>query len=226
MKICELQTLEKPRERLINYGAENISNEELLAIVLKCGIKNINSKELANLIIKNFNGIENLKNVSINKLSEIKGIGITKASQVLAALELGRRVYYVKNKNNVKISSTTELFNIYRSEFDYTKQEKFCAVYLDAKKKVIKFKTLFKGTLDKSTVHPREVFKEALLLSASAVIVMHNHPSGDVTPSTEDIEITNSLISSGEMLGIKLLDHIIFGNNFYYSFYEKMNKNK
>ena len=105
-------------------------------------------------------------------------------------------------------------------------QEKFCALYLDTKKNVISFKTLFKGTLDKSIVHPREVFKEAILLSASAIIVMHNHPSGDVTPSKQDIEITNSLIYTGNMLGIKLVDHIIFGKDRFYSFYENMHNTK
>lgn len=226
MIIKEMQHYEKPRERLMNYGVESLSNEELLAIILKCGTKNISSKELASKILKEANGIENLKDVGIRKLSNIKGIGTVKSCQVLASLELGKRVYYVKNKNNVKMNSTTEIFNTYKSEFDSVKQEKFCALYLDTKKNIIKFKTLFKGTLDKSTVHPREIFKEALLLSAASVIVMHNHPSGEASPSIEDIEITNTLISSGEMIGIKLIDHVIFGNNSYYSFYENMNKNK
>lgn len=224
MKIKEMQNLEKPRERLMNYGAQNLSNEELIAIIIKCGTKNINSKELASKILNEMGGIDNFDNIRINKISSIKGIGKAKACQILASLELGRRVYYVKSKENIKAASTTDIYSLYRSEFDKDLQEKFCAIYLDTKKNVIRFKTLFKGTLDKSTVHPREIFKEALLLSASSVIVMHNHPSGDINPSIEDIEITNSLIKSGEMLGIKLVDHIIFGNNAYYSFYESMNK--
>lgn len=226
MKINQMQVYERPRERLMSYGVEYLSNEELIAIILKCGTKNISSKDLGNIIIKEMNGLENLKYASINKLSEIKGIGKAKASQLLASIELGRRVYYIKNKNNLKVNSTTEIYEKYKCEFDELKQEKFCALYLDTKKNIIEFKTLFKGTLDKTTVHPREVFKEALLLSASAIICMHNHPSGDITPSIEDIEITNSLINSGNMMGIKLLDHMIFGNNKYYSFYENMNKIK
>ncbi len=226
MKIKQMQEYERPRERLESYGVEYLSNEELIAIILKCGTKNISSKELGSIIIKEMNGIENLKDASINKLSKIKGIGKVKAIQLISAIELGRRVHYIKNKNHIKINSSSEAYEKYKSEFSALKQEKFSALYLDTKKNVIKFKTLFKGTLDKTTVHPREVFKEALLVSASAVICMHNHPSGDTTPSIEDVEITNSLISSGDMLGIKLLDHMIFGINKYYSFYESMNKSK
>lgn len=211
---------EKPRERLINYGVKNLSNNELISIILKCGTKNISSKDLADKILKEAKSIENLKDIKINTLNKIKGIGTVKACQLLASIELGRRVYYVKNIGNIVINSTTSVFETYKSEFNNTNQEKFCALYLDTKKNVISFKTLFKGTLDKSIVHPREVFREAILLSASAVIVMHNHPSGDVTPSNQDIEITNSLIYAGNMLGIKLVDHVIFGKDKFYSFYE------
>ena len=218
--------LEKPRERLINYGVKNLSNNELISIILKCGTRNISSKDLADEILKESKSIENLKDIKISTLNKIKGIGTVKACQLLASIELGRRVYYVKNIGNIIINSTTTVFETYKSEFVDSKQEKFCALYLDTKKNVISFKVLFKGTLDKSIVHPREVFKEAILLSASGVIVMHNHPSGDVTPSKEDIEVTNSLIYTGNMLGIKLVDHIIFGKNKYYSFFESMNNNK
>ena len=217
---------EKPRERLINYGVKNLSNNELISIILKCGTKNISSKDLADKILKESGSIEKLKDIKINSLNRIKGIGTVKACQLLASIELGRRVYYVKNIGKVVINSTTSVFETYKCKFDSVNQEKFCALYLDTKKNVISFKTLFKGTLDKSIVHPREVFREAILLSAAGVIVMHNHPSGDVTPSTEDIGITNSLIYAGNMLGIKLIDHIIFGKEKFYSFYENMNNRK
>ena len=217
---------EKPRERLINYGVKNLSNNELISIILKCGTRNISSKDLADKVLKESGSIENLKDIKISTLNKIKGIGTVKACQLLASIELGRRVYYVKNIGSIVINSTTSVFETYRCEFDNLNQEKFCALYLDTKKNVISFKTLFKGTLDKSVVHPREVFREAILLSAAGVIVMHNHPSGDVTPSTEDIEITNSLIYAGNMIGIKLVDHIIFGKEKFYSFYENMNNAK
>lgn len=217
---------EKPRERLLNLGVENLSNEELVSIILKCGTKDISSKELAGLILKEAESVENLKYQKINTLSKIKGIGLAKSCQLLAAIELGKRVYYVKNKNNIQVNSTSLVYETFRSEFDNSMQEKFCALYLDTKKNIISFKTIFKGTLDNTVVHPREVFKEAILLSAAGIIVMHNHPSGDVTPSINDIETTNNFIHSGEIIGIKLVDHIIFGNNKYYSFFENMNKLK
>lgn len=223
MKIKQINENERPRERLISYGVNNLSNEELIAIILKCGTKNISAKDLGNIILKEINGIENMKNASINKLTQIKGIGKTKASQLLAAIELGKRVYFVKNKNNFKVKSTTEIYEFFKIEFVNIKYEKFCVLFLDTKKNIIDFKTIFKGTLDRSVVHPREIFKEAILLSASSIICMHNHPSGDITPSIEDTQITNALIESGNLIGIKLLDHIIFGCDKYYSFYEKIN---
>jgi len=217
---------EKPRERLISFGAQQLSNEELISIILKCGTRNISSKELANLILKEAKSIENLKDLKINTLSKIKGIGVVKSCQLLASIELGRRVYYVKSRNNVQISSTKVVYEMFKSEFDNSMQEKFCALYLDTKKNIISFNTVFKGTLDNSVIHPREVFREAILLSAAAVIVMHNHPSGDPTPSLNDIDATNRLIYAGDMIGIKLVDHIIFGKEKYYSFFENMNNNK
>ena len=226
MKILEMAKCEKPRERLISFGAQQLSNEELISIILKCGTRNISSKELANLILKEAKSIENLKDLKINTLSKIKGIGVVKSCQLLASIELGRRVYYVKSRNNVQISSTKVVYEMFKSEFDNSMQEKFCALYLDTKKNIISFNTVFKGTLDNSVIHPREVFREAILLSAAAVIVMHNHPSGDPTPSLNDIDATNRLIYAGDMIGIKLVDHIIFGKEKYYSFFENMNNNK
>ena len=226
MKILEMAKCEKPRERLISFGAQQLSNEELISIILKCGTRNISSKELANLILKEAKSIENLKDLKINTLSKIKGIGVVKSCQLLASIELGRRVYYVKSRNNIQISSTKVVYEMFKSEFDNSMQEKFCALYLDTKKNIISFNTVFKGTLDNSVIHPREVFREAILLSAAAVIVMHNHPSGDPTPSLNDIDATNRLIYAGDMIGIKLVDHIIFGKEKYYSFFENMNNNK
>ena len=217
---------EKPRERLMNLGVEKLSNEELISIILKCGTRNISSKELASLILKEAKSIENLKDLKISTLSKIKGIGKVKSCQLLASIELGRRVYYVKNKDSIQVNSTSIVYEMFKSEFDNSMQEKFCALYLDTKKNIISFNTIFKGTLDNSVIHPREVFKEAILLSAAAVIVMHNHPSGDPTPSLNDIDATNSLIYAGNMIGIKLVDHIIFGKGKYYSFFENTNKNK
>lgn len=221
--IKDIVDTEKPRERLILYGKESLSNEELIAIILRCGTKNISSKVLANLILKEFKNIEDLKNASINKLCKIKGVGKAKAIELLAALELGKRVYYVKEKSNIILNNSTKIYEYFKSEFIHEKQEKFYCLFLDAKCKLISYKNLFIGSVNMSTIHPREIFKEAFYVSASSIVCLHNHPSGDATPSEIDIDVTNKLINVGKIMGINVIDHIIFGNNSFYSFYEKMN---
>jgi DNA repair protein RadC len=222
--IKDIPDYEKPRERLINYGQESLSNEELIAIILRSGTKNYSSKYLANLILKEYKDISELKNASINKLCNIKGIGKTKAIELLAAIELGKRVFYFKNKKDIIFNSTEKIYDFFKYEFVLEKQERFYVIFLDTKCKLISYKNLFTGSVNISNVHPREIFKEAFNASASSIICIHNHPSGDVTPSTSDIEITKSLMKIGKIMGIEVLDHIIIGNDKYYSFYEKMNK--
>lgn len=222
--IKDIPDYEKPRERLVNYGQESLSNEELIAIILRSGTKNYSSKYLANLILKEYKDISELKDASINKLCNIKGIGKTKAIELLAAIELGKRVFYFKNKKDIIFNSTEKIYNFFKYEFILEKQERFYVIFLDAKCKLISYKNLFTGSVNISNVHPREIFKEAFNASASSIICIHNHPSGDVTPSNSDIEITKSLMKIGKIMGIEVLDHIIIGNDKYYSFYEKMNK--
>ncbi len=222
--IRDIAVDEKPRERLFLYGKDNISNEELIAIILRSGTKNLSAKYLANNILKEFDNINNLKNISINKLCKIKGIGKTKAISLIAAIELGKRVYYVKNKKDVILNNSSKIFNLFKSEFINEKQEKFYCIYLDTKCKLISYKNLFIGSVNISTIHPREIFKEAFNVSASSIVCIHNHPSGDVTPSKIDMEATDKLMKIGEIMGIKVIDHLIFGEDSYYSFYETMNK--
>lgn len=217
---------EKPRERLIMYGKENLSNEELISIILKTGTYNASVKTIASLILKKFVKIDNLKNATINKLSEISGIGKVKAIELLAAIELGRRVYYKSEKTRIKLNTTSKVFEYFKDIFYNEKQENFYAVYLDTKSNLISFKLLFIGTINISVVHPREIFKYAFLESACSIIVMHNHPSGDVLPSNIDIELTNHLFEIGQIMGIKVVDHIIFSKDKYYSFYNNMNNIK
>lgn len=224
--IKDINIEERPRERLIKYGSHNLSNEELLSIILKTGTKNSSVKTLANLILKEIDSISSLKDMTINKLTNIKGIGKVKAVEVLASLELGKRVYYLKDKEDIILNNSTKVFEYFRYYLMYEKQENFIAVYLDSKSRLISYKVLFKGTLNTSCVHPREIFKYAFLESAYSIIVIHNHPSGDVEPSLPDIELTNSLFKIGMLMGIKIVDHIIIGKTKYYSFYENMHKNK
>lgn len=220
-KLKEIPKEERPRERLINYGKESLSNEELLAIILKTGTKNISVKELASQILVKISDIKNLSSMNYQMLRSIPGIGDAKACELLSVIELSKRMSRsYETLNNVQIKSTEIAFRYFRNIFEDKKQEHFYCVYLDNKKKVIETKLLFMGTLNQSIVHPREVFKEAYLLSASSIICIHNHPSGNVQPSKEDIELTKRLSSIGMLMGIKLIDHLIIGSTEYFSFLE------
>lgn len=221
MLIKEMATDEKPRERLIKYGKEFISNEELLAIILKTGTKNESAKNIAAKILSEFKNVENLKNASVRKLTSIKGVGVVKSIELLASIELGKRVYGSLPEKNEKLNNSKLIFDKFKSLFEGEQQEIFYAIYLDTKQNLIDYKPLFKGTLNASTVHPREIFKEAFLLSASGIIIMHNHPSGDVIPSTPDIDVTSKVDAISKIMGINFIDHIIIGKNKYYSFYEE-----
>lgn len=216
---------ERPRERLLEVGEKSLSNEELLSIILKTGTKNISVKDLSRKILNEIKDISNLKDMTYNKLIKIKGIGTVKAIEILASLELGRRVYYRNVKQKVKLNNTTLVFEQFKNLFINETQENFYALYLNTKTELISYKLLFKGTINTSVVHPREIFKYAFLESASSIIVIHNHPSNNTTPSKEDIELTNKLFEIGNIMAIPVIDHIIIGIDNYYSFYKNMHKN-
>lgn len=219
--IKNLPNSDKPRERLINVGVKNISNEDLIAIILKTGTKNKSVKELSNIVLSEYKGINNLKDIELNTITKINGIGKVKAIELIASIELGRRVYYEKEITNRKVTTSKDIYEYMNNFFDNLKQEHFYAVYLDNKKNIIDKRLLYIGTINGSVAHPREIFKNAYLMSASYIICVHNHPSGDSTPSKEDILFTKNLIEIGKLQNIPILDHIIIGNNNYYSFFEE-----
>lgn len=218
--IKDLPKSERPRERLLKYGVTNLSNEELVSIIIRNGTKDLSVKQLSEGILNSVGSIKNLKNITINKLKQINGIGEVKAITLLASIELGKRVYFSDERIRIKLNTSKKIYDYMKMELYDKKQEYFYALYLDSKKYLIDKKLLFIGTLNKSIVHPREVFKNAYLLSASTIICVHNHPSGDTIPSKEDIMLTSSLVEIGKLQGINVIDHIIIGNNNYYSFYE------
>ena len=224
-KIKELPKQERPRERLKELGPESLSDKELLAIILKTGSKNKNVTELAIEILKEYELAE-LKQISLNKLTKIKGIGEVKALELLSAIELGKRINCAKQTKLKKMKTPKEIWESTKYLFEDKNQEYFYAFYFNTKKELISKKLLFIGTLNESVVHPREVFKEAYRLSASCIVCAHNHPSNDTTPSAADIYFTDQLIKIGKIQGIPVIDHIIMGENNYYSFYEQNNKNK
>ncbi len=221
IKMKDIPVKERPRERLIKEGVEKLSNEELLSILIGNGTKGVSAKDLSLKVLDKIKNIGNANLLNYRSLLEIKGLGVAKACSLLAAFELGKRVNIENNSlNSEVINNSSAVFNYFKNIFLNKKQEYFYCLYLDSKKHVISNKLLFMGTLNRSIVHPREVFKEAYLLSASSIICVHNHPSGNVEPSKDDIDITNQLSSIGYIMGIKLVDHLIIGSNTYYSFLE------
>ena len=221
VKIKDIPTNDRPRERLIINGPGALSNEELLSIIIKTGTKNESAKIIASNIISHIKEISNLKSITLRELKNIKGIKEAKACDILALVELSKRLY--SNNiliNKIKFNNPEIIFDYYKEKFKEEKQEKFYAVYLDASKKVIEDRLLFIGTVNQSMVHPRDIFKQACILDASSIICVHNHPSDNIIPSKEDINITKKLISIGELFNIPVIDHIIIGTFKYYSFYE------
>jgi len=221
MKLKNLPNDDRPRERLIKYGVNNISNEELISIIIKTGKKDKSVKILASEILSFYEDISNMKNIEMNAITKISGIGKVKAIELIAAIELGRRVYYEKKLSSFQIKNSKDIYEYFYSVMKDLKQETFYVVYLDNKKKIIDKRLLYVGTINSSIAHPREIFKYAYLMSASFIICLHNHPSGDSTPSKEDIIFTENMFKIGNIQNIQLLDHIIIGDENYYSFYEK-----
>lgn len=217
----DLPWQEQPRVRFLEKGPEQMTTTELLAIILKTGTREHSALALANNIIKEINTISDLKGLSIQALTKIKGIGLVKAIELKAAFELGRRVYYETEPiTKICLNHPVKIFEHFKYIINNKPQEYFYCLYLDCKKNLLKKQLLFIGTINISVVHPREVFKYAYQTSATAIICIHNHPSGDPEPSPEDIKLTEALVKIGLLQGIKIIDHIIIGQNTYYSFYE------
>ena len=222
MYIKEINKNDRPREKLERLGPNKLTDIELLAIIIKTGSRNSSVYDISKEVLNRINNFNNLINININTLNNIKGLGKVKIIELLASIELGRRIYL--NKISKKIYKTSnDIFLDNKDLFYNKKQECFYCIYLDNKNKIIDKKLLFIGTLNKSIVHPREIFKEAYMLSASKFICLHNHPSGDTTPSKEDIYLTKNLIKISYIQGITFLDHLIISNEKYYSFYNESN---
>ena len=220
MLIKEIAKEERPRERLLKYGVSSLSNEELLSIVLRCGTKNKSVKDLSIDILNSYKNINNLKDATINKLIKINGMGLSKSMVIIAMLELGKRVYLSKDEQNIKLNNPESIYEYTKYLFNNKEQELFYCLYFDNKQQLVGKELLFIGTVNRSITHPREVFKYAYYYSATSIICLHNHPSGDINPSREDIEFTKALVDIGIIQKIPIIDHIIVSNNNYYSFYD------
>ncbi len=212
--IHDLPVAERPRERLQKFGTEALSAQELLAVILGRGIAGESVTVTAQRLLSQFGGLKGLAQATVEELSQIKGIGLAKACQIRAAFELANRLEgYPSDDNKQIIKNPIDVAALVKSKLTGKKKEYFITVLLDTRAQVIKICDTSIGSLDTSIVQPREVFKEAISASAASVIFVHNHPSGDVNASEQDIGLTKRLVEAGQIIGIDVLDHIIIGDN-------------
>ncbi len=218
MRIKHLPEDERPVEKSFSMGIESLSNGELLALLINSGTKGKSAMALAEEVLaKDEKGISYLRESSLEELLSINGIGKAKAARIMAAVELGKRIASKPTEKRVKIESDEDVAHIFMEDLRYKKKEIFKAVLLDSKGGVISIETVSIGELTSTLVHPREVFNQAVKKSAAAMVFVHNHPSGDPTPSKEDFNTTDRLVACGDILGIKVVDHIVIGDGRYIS---------
>lgn len=214
---------ERPREKLLKRGPAALSDAELLALVLRSGdaAAGKSAIELGRELLECFNGsLRELAQAELNELQQIKGLGLAKASSVKAAFTLGSRFQARRFETLERFTAPSQVFDFFHYELRDNRKELFLTLLLDGKNRITRKVQVSEGSLNQSIVHPREVFAPAVRESAAAVIFIHNHPSGDPNPSREDREITRRLKEAGEILGIRVLDHIIIGDGSYFSFVE------
>lgn len=220
--IKELSLAERPREKLALYGAENLSNSELLAILIRTGTRDKSAIRIAEELTAGNGLYENIACIhSVEELAGVKGLGVAKAATILSALELGKRVAVADSRQRERIDSPQSGAEILMPRLRYESQEKFLVVLLDSKNQVMRIEQIAKGSVNSAIVHPREVFAPALLHHAAAILVSHNHPSGDPTPSKEDKDLTEKLAETGNIMCVPLLDHLIIGDGIFFSFREQ-----
>jgi len=211
MKILDIPKDGRPRERFLKHGPEALSDAELFAILLRTGSKGENVIDMSNRLIAEY-GLDKLFECSLKEIQEIKGIGPSKAMQILTIAEIQKRIN--QSKNPVKrISCAEDVFNLMHEKLKDKKEEHFYVLMLNNKNYIMGERLISKGTIDKTLIHPRELFREAIKNSISKIILVHNHPDGDQMPSLNDLEITEELVKAGKLIGIRVLDHVIIGRN-------------
>jgi len=221
LMIRDVHEADRPRERLIRQGAASLSNQELIAILLRTGTKQESVLHLANRVLTYFEQLHELKTATIEEMTAVKGIGVAKGVQLLAAIELGRRLSQQQTDGKFTVRSPKDAATYLMADMTSLKQENFVVLFMNVKNQVLHRQTIFIGSLNASIVHPREIFREAVKRSAASIICAHNHPSGNPAPSPEDIEVTKRLQDAGQIMGIELLDHVIIGDHQFISLKEK-----
>jgi DNA repair protein RadC len=219
--IKELPSSERPRERLLNYGPGALSTGELLAIILRTGTADENVVRLAQRLLKTFDGLGGLVQASANQLTAQKGLGPAKVAQLKAALELGRRLLVTSPEERPQIRSPADAANLVMSEMGLLEQEHLRVILLDTKNRVLDTPTIYVGSLNTSLIRVGEIFREAIRSNCASLIVVHNHPSGDPTPSPEDVAVTQQIAEAGKLLDIEVLDHLIIGYQRFVSLKER-----
>lgn len=218
VKTREMRRIYLPRERAKMKGIGVLSDYELLALIFRTGTTKKDVLEISKDVLKHVKTLSNLATVTRSKLCEVEGIGDSKALGLLASIELGKRIYQNQSESVLlQISSPSDCVSYFNTELKFNHQEVFIVIFLNAKNNVLSYEEIYKGGLTTIQIHPREVFRAAIEQSAAGIILLHNHPSGDPTPSTADIETTKILIEAGEIIGVPILDHIIIGRDSYES---------
>jgi DNA repair protein RadC len=210
---------ERPRERLVKQGPEALSDAELLAIILRTGSRNQSVMQLARSVLSKYK-LSKLSQIRVTELINFEGINSAKACQLVACFELAKRVNSIKDSKRKALDSSEDVAKLLIPEMRFLKKEHFVGLYLDSRNCLLKKEVVSIGSLNASLVHPRELYKTAILESAHCVIISHNHPSGNPKPSKDDVTLTKSIVKAGKIIGIPLLDHIIIGNNCYVSMAE------
>lgn len=219
--VRELPEEDRPRERLARLGPEALRDAELMAILFRTGLKAVGAVALADQVLAHFGNLRSLAHASLEELQQVKGLGHAKAVEIKAGLELGKRLAAYTGRDRTRIRGAEDVANLLMVQFKDYENEHFKCLLLNTKNDLVKVVDVSHGGLDGAMAVPRDVFRQAVRESANAVIVCHNHPSGDPQPSRDDMALTKRLTESGDLLGVRVLDHIVFGDGRYVSFKER-----
>lgn len=218
MRVKEIEVYNRPREKMLREGVEKLTNEELLAILIGSGVKNNSVLDISKELLEKYGSFSNILNCDIYSLMNIKGLKVARAIIFVTISEIFKRMKFEVIDLSKSFNSADDVYELLKEELQYEKQEMFVVLYMNVKLKIIKKEVLFKGGINNSLVDINLIFKNALMCGAKNIICIHNHPSGDSTPSIEDIELTKSVKSMSKIAKVNLVDHIIIGNNNYFSF--------